>query len=114
MDKAVVELLELGKTRLETEGWVQYASHIEPNKHYKYGLKERINNRFFGGPDKSGYCATGAVLLGPEPLFLKNQAMEYLNDVKPGVTSWNDSTGRKKKEVLDLYDKAIALAKEDI
>ena len=92
-------------------------------------------SRAFRMGDVTGYCATGALAeatrnLHKEPSWqqeLSNAAhsnyhgaLAALNDgvrartqnLHAEVVPWNDTTGRTKAEVLDLFDAAIAATGE--
>ena len=71
---------------------------------------------------KGSYCAMGvleAVIVGEENVGVRSpargsgyrSALSLLNSVADGdVVEFNDKKGRRKKDVLAIFDKAIALS----
>ena len=70
---------------------------------------------------KDGYCMIGAMRAG-DP---KNYNISHLRVVQKayghliavtgfiGIATWNDSPGRTKAQVLEAYDRAIALSMKE-
>jgi hypothetical protein len=91
-----VEVLRAARARIETS-WVQ-----------------ADEGGYVGSPN---YCA----LLATSGLADSNkewQADEYVQraigtDSATGVAGWNDAPGRTREEVIEAFDKAIALAEAD-
>lgn len=63
-----------------------------------------------------GFCSVGAFPCTPDgtynPNFRARQLFKEANNLPEGMVAWNDTLGRTKQEVLDGFDRAIALAKE--
>ena len=98
-----VQLLEDGRRILIENGWQQHG----------YG--------YMDGP----FCIVGAVrhftMINSGISIYGNPYLRLLHYLKTAVglstpyelAPWNDTAGRKFSEVIDAYDRAIILAKED-
>ena len=89
----VVELLQAAKERV-AEGWVKYS---------------------FATP--YGVCALGALRTCGSTSYAYETARLWLHHALPSdfncVAAWNDSWATTQADVLDLYDRAIRMAKDD-
>lgn len=68
-----------------------------------------------GRNDQGRYCVLGAVgeVTGISETF--HEANKYLGSVidQRFIFTWNDTPGRTQQEVLDAFDAAISLAKDN-
>lgn len=115
-------ILERGRTLLEDHELTQFT----------FAKDKDGTSVSYSSPEACSFCTMGAFWRAAE-LELGHEedswskAREYLhyleaamvekvkgtNTVVFGIPTWNDTPGRTKADVLDLFDKAIALAKKD-
>jgi hypothetical protein len=67
-----------------------------------------------GSPDR-GFCAVGALTFAARRSGNYNLAFQHLSQALPGrrvglIARWNDRLWRRKRHVLALFDRAIAIA----
>lgn len=63
-------------------------------------------------PDAVRFCCSGAIYTTEHPLRGSVDARALVGQViGVDLEVWNDTPGRKHKEILDAFDRAIALAK---
>lgn len=88
---AVKEQLIRGKAWLESHKWVQGEA----------------------GDLRTCACALGALEAGSEDGY-SSETFELVSDLAGGsIFRFNDTPGRTKAEVLDLYDRAIAACEDE-
>jgi hypothetical protein len=98
---SVLEVLEQARKLLVEVGWTQHA----------FARNSRGHILESNDPTAVCYCALGAVFyISPSGSPLAGAAYKRLNAVIDGrdIVRWNDSPERKKEDVLEVYDKAIA------
>lgn len=92
--KTTKDLLVFGKSRIEQYGWIQH----------RFGTKA------------VGFCMAGSMIPdGGRVSEFANAADQCLRKVigENSIGKWNDMPGRTKEEVLEAFDKAIALAEKE-
>lgn len=102
--KTVREFLKCAKTILVRKGWCQGKYAVT-----KSGAPTKTTSR-----DAAKFCMVGALRRcdGEQLSSMYIDARRLLTDAIPssGIATFNDTAGRKKKEVLAMFDKAIKMA----
>lgn len=100
---SALQVLEGARRRLET-GWVQGFFAADEN-----GDGVDVNS-----PLACRWCSGGAIRVESDEDGVYYAARCLLTTAIESISiaDWNDEPGRTKEEVLEAFDKAIALAKE--
>ncbi len=106
----VVELLKNARKLLAKSGWTQNVSARDSENCAVSCIKDRAVS----------FCALGAVWRSAssstelnDSRLLKAQYLLSTVTESSDITVWNDVEGRRKKDVLAAYDKAIKLAEKE-
>lgn len=105
-NKTPLQILESAR-RLIIKGWCRGAFSVTKNGRPVYPWNKKA----------ARWCVAGALSrLDPTSTYEEPKAAEkYLIEAAGTklLTEWNDKKGRTKKEVIQLYDRAIELCQED-
>lgn len=98
---SIAEILTHGRRALVEDGWCQGTDH-------QY-VEDRVT--------PVAHCAVGCLQIGTSDVVLQAQARLLLDELlmETGtrlLMGWNDDKSRTKDDVLALFDRGIALAKE--
>lgn len=91
------EKLRYARTLIE-KGWTQGAYAVDEN-----GRAVSENSTY-----AKSFCAVGACLAAKTSSYYLDRL------ISQDVVAWNDTPGRTKEEVLDIFDRAIALAEKGL
>lgn len=121
-----LETLTRARDLLARDGWIQgtYAVQQEDGitcKRCAYGALEAWTTI----PDENLRDAYGSypiriqVMPGSRALELIRDAMYQIHDPREGtftrgIANWNDAEGRTEEQVLQAFDKAIEMAREEL
>jgi hypothetical protein len=101
------EILRKARALIETKGWTQHAIGRRPD-----GSPIHLADNL---PQASCFCAEGAILMVAGLSYGRREFTRSAGTVDRAVGlrlhQWNDAPGRTREEVLDAFDKAIALAR---
>lgn len=104
----VSEYLKVSKERISTpENWCQNHSALT-------GLGKAVTPK---NVLAKSWCLLGTLECSSN-LLCSDYPIQYIMKANPGIKSgglaaWNDTVGRKHSEVMEVFDRAIALAEQD-
>lgn len=108
--KTVKEVLVAARWIIENVGWCQWHFAKSGDKEVWMGRRTTIEKaaQEAGVSKVDCFCALGAINAVEADYDLKRSAAVVIDNHTGGsVSTWNDTDGRTKEEVLDLFDRAI-------
>ncbi len=104
LKKTILEDLERGKT-LVAKAWWHKPTH-EQLVIASVLDSDEIQAKYLA--NGSGYCPVTSVMHGETVDAFRNVIRSYIKYCSGSVPGWNDTPGRTKAEVLQLFDDASA------